>query len=65
MQRPKNKYTRLAGDLDALKIGDSLSRAVNLEMRQAAYSAAKFLGITLCIREMPMKKGRFQVTRIA
>jgi len=65
MAKQKDKYTQLADDLGALKIGDYLSRAINLEMRLAAYTASKFLGIKLRIREIPLQKGRFQVMRIA
>ena len=64
MRKPQNKFTQLNDDLKALKIGETISHTVNLELRQAAYAAAKFLGIGLCIRETPMKKGRFEITRI-
>jgi len=64
--RPKTtKYTRLNKDLQALKIGESLAHALNLEMRQAAYAAQKLLGIKICAQNIPLKKNRFQVTRTA
>lgn len=65
MRKPNNKLTRLYKDLKALKIGDSLAHSVNLELRQAAYAAAKPLDMTLCIREILLKPGKFQVTRIS
>lgn len=63
--RPKpNKITRQNNDLLALEVGDSLTHYVNKEMRQAAYGAAKFIGIEICARECPTKKGKFEITRI-
>jgi hypothetical protein len=64
MRKPATKYTCLNNDLRALRIGDTVSHSVNLELRQCAYNLQKPLGISLCIREIPTKKGRFEITRI-
>jgi hypothetical protein len=64
MRKTATKYTRLNDDLRALQIGETVSHSVNLELRQVAYDLQKPLGIKLCIREIPTKKGRFEITRI-
>lgn len=64
MRRLNNKFTRLSKDLKQLKIGDTLSHAVNLELRQWAYDEARRIGVSLCIRAMPLKRQRFEITRI-
>jgi len=64
MRKPNNQTTRLAADLKALKIGETLSHTVNLKLRQSAYDEARKLGIGLCVQELRTKRGRFVVTRI-
>lgn len=64
MRKPNNKHTRLSADLKALKIGDTISHYVDLEIRQAAYDEARRMGIGLCIQRVPTKPGKFEITRI-
>jgi hypothetical protein len=64
MKKLSTKLDKSKRELEPLKIGDSLSHSVNLETRQAAYDAARALGIVLCIQRLPLERERFQVTRI-
>lgn len=65
MRKPDNKFTRLSKDLKQLEVGETLSHAVSLELRQWAYDEARRIKIGLCIREMPLKRYRFEITRIS
>jgi hypothetical protein len=65
MRKPLSQTDKAKLELKPLKVGDSLTRAVDLEKRQFCYDAARELGFRLCIQRLPLKVNRFQVTRIA
>lgn len=64
MRVKPDKFKRQDNDLLALEVGDSLPHYVNAEMRQAAYGAAKFIGIEIRALECPTKKGRYEIQRV-
>jgi hypothetical protein len=65
MRKPKTKFTRFCDDLNALKVGDTISHSIDEALRWRAYNLAKFVGVEIKIREVPTKKGRYEVTRVA
>jgi hypothetical protein len=64
MPAPTKEYLDLKGEIASLRIGKTLGRFLNLKLRQSAYAIKRELKIELCIRELPMKPGQFEVTRI-